>query len=232
MNFRDLGGAPVAGGRVVARGRLYRTGQLSGVSEEVAVHLADTLQIGSYIDFRADWDIARDGEPASLMRHGVAWCRHPFDLSDAVFKAVRAPTACDWQQLYFRGIKRLRSEISAAIEAIAARSQPVVFGCWAGKDRTGIVAALLLSLLGVDDEWIGLEYAKTQASLQPFSSRFSFIWRAEPHAEQELWRAHSGTVPETVIGLLRMIRAQFATVGRALELPDELVGRLRERYLA
>lgn len=230
MNFRDLGGAPALGG-TVAPGRLYRTAHLSGVSDEVAVHLSRSLQIATYVDFRADTDIARDGEPTQLLRKGVAWCRHPFDLSDALFAGVRAPSASDWQQLYFRGLKRLQSEIAAAIRAIAAQTQPLVFGCWAGKDRTGIVAALLLSLLGVDDEWIGRDYAKTQASLEPFKSRFSFIWRAEPQAEQELWRAHSSTVPETIVGFLRTLRADEGSVERALGLPSELAPHLRERYL-
>jgi protein-tyrosine phosphatase len=230
MNFRDLGGAPVPGA-VLAHGRLYRTGQLSEVSDEVACHLADTLQIGAYVDFRADPEIARDGEPRQLLQRGVAWSRQPFDLSDTVFDAIRLPGAGDWQQLYFRGMTRLQPEISAAIRAIAAWSRPVVFGCWVGKDRTGIVAALLLSLLGVDDEWIGLDYAKTQASIQPFRSRFSFLWQAEPHAESQLWRAHSGTEPQTVIGFLRLVRGHFGSVERALALPDEVVARLRERYL-
>jgi len=231
MNFRDLGGAPVPGG-VVAPGRLYRTGQLSEVSDEVAVHLVDSLQIGTYVDFRADGEIARDGEPGPLLQRGVVWNRQPFDISDAVFEAIRLPTPADWQQLYYRGVKRLKPEISAAIRAIAAASRPVVFGCWVGKDRTGIVASLLLSLLGVDDEWIGLDYAKTQPSIQPFKSRFSFLWKGEPHAELEVWRAHSGTQPRTVIGFLEMVRADFGSLERALGLSDEVVGRLRERYLA
>ncbi len=230
MNFRDLGGAPVPGGRV-ACGRLYRTGQLSEVSARVAAHLADTLKIGAYIDFRADAEIARDGEPQPLLLRGVAWGRQPFDLSDALFDARRVPGASDWQQLYFRGLKRLQPQISGAIAAIAAESRPVVFGCWAGKDRTGIVAALILSLLGVDDEWIALDYAKTHASIQPFKSRFSFLWQADPNAEQKLWRAHSETEPQTMIGFLQLVRSHFGTVERALALPDEVLARLRARYL-
>ena len=95
-----------------------------------------------------------------------------------------------------------------------------------------IVAALLLTLLGVDEEWIGLDYATTAASIQPFKPRFFFLWRSEPHAEQELWRAHSETLPQTVIGFLRLVRADFGTIERALALPDGVVARLRARYLA
>ena len=126
MNFRDLGGAPVPGG-VVARGRLFRTGQLSIVSDQVARHLAETLRIGTYIDFRADADIVRDGEPASLLRRGVAWNRHPFELSDACFSAIRVPGASDWQELYVRSFTRVQRELCAAIEAIAGASEPAGF---------------------------------------------------------------------------------------------------------
>src|SRR6478609_4494096 len=158
MNFRDLGGAPVPGG-AVALGRLYRTGHLSQLSEEAAAQLAHTLGIRVYIDFRADRDIVRDGEPKALLQRDVVWARHPFDISDAEFQSVRIPFSSDWQQLYFRAVKRLQPEISGVVRAIAAQAKPVMFGCWVGKDRTGIVAAFLLSLLGVDDASIGQEYA-------------------------------------------------------------------------
>jgi len=174
MNFRDLGGAPVPGG-TVAPCRLYRTGHLSQLSEEAAAHLAHTLGIRVYIDFRVDHDIVRDGEPKALLRREVVWARHPFDISDAEFQSVRIPFSSDWQQLYFRAVKRLQPEISGVVRAIAAQATPVMFGCWVGKDRTGIVAAFLLSLLGVDDAWIGQEFAKTNQLIQPFKTRFSFL---------------------------------------------------------
>ncbi len=230
LNFRDLGGARVPGGRVLRR-RLFRTAHLSDISEESAVQLRETLGIETYIDFRLDRDIVSDGEPKALLARGVRWQRHPFDISDATFNAIAVPLPADWRAMYGRGFRRLREEVRGAIELIAAAEAPVVFGCWAGKDRTGIVAALLLSVLGADDAWIADDFAKTGPALQPGKGRFSFIWKNRPQIEAELIRAHLGTDPETIIGFLDDVRQQFGSVSRALDLPASVLSALSSRYL-
>lgn len=136
LNFRDLGGAPVPGGGVVARGRLFRTAHLSDINEASAAHLHESLGIGTYLDFRLDHDIVRDGEPKPLLVRGVRWQRQPFDISDATFNVLPTPRPEDWRSMYQRGFRRLRRQIAGAIELIAAAPTPIVFGCWAGKDRT------------------------------------------------------------------------------------------------
>jgi len=230
MNFRDLGGAPTRDG-VVARGRLFRTAHLSDLDHESAAHLHGVLGIRAYLDFRAEPEITRDGAPQRLLERGVRWQRHPFDISDTAFQALRVPQPGDWQALYERALGRLRPELAGAIRAIAEHEDPIVFGCWAGKDRTGMVSGLLLSLLGVDDAWIAEEYAKTTQSLLPHKHRFSFLWKDEPAREPELLRAHLHTDPRTMIGLLRAARERFGTVNDALDLPDAVIARLRARYL-
>jgi len=230
MNFRDLGGAPTRDG-VVAQGRLFRTAHLSDLDHDSAAHLHSVLGIRVYLDFRAEAETTRDGAPRRLLDHGVRWQRHPFDISDAEFQALRAPQPGDWQALYVRALERLRPELAGAIRMIAEHEVPIVFGCWAGKDRTGMVSGLLLSLLGVDDEWIAEEYGKTTDSLLPHKQRFSFLWQGEPAREPELIRAHLHTDPRTMLGLLRATRERFGTVNGALDLPDGVLARLRARYL-
>ncbi len=230
LNFRDLGGAPVPGGSV-ARGRLFRTAHLSDISEISAGHLQESLAIGVYIDFRLDHDIVLDGEPKPLLARGVRWQRHPFDLSDAIFNGIAAPRPEDWRGMYGRGFQRLRQEVAGAIQLIALARTPVVFGCWAGKDRTGIVAALLLSLLAVDDAWIADDFAKTGAALLPRKDRFAFLWSGRPEAEAEILHAHLRTEPETIIGFLNDVREQFGSLRRALELPDSVLSALSARYV-
>ncbi len=229
-NFRDLGGAP-AGTDRVAHGRLFRTAHLSGISEVSAAHLHEALGVRVYLDFREPHDIPRDGEPEALLARGVRWQRHPFDISDPEFKAVATPRPADWRALYSRAFPRLRRELAQAVRLIALADEPVVFGCWAGKDRTGIVAALVLSLLGVEDEWIATDFAKTGPALLPSKERFAFLWRERPKDEAALVAAHLRTEPESVLGFLSDVRATFGSVQRALQLSDSELNVLWGRYL-
>jgi protein-tyrosine phosphatase len=230
MNFRDLGGSPAAGG-IVARGRLFRTAHLSQVDERAAAHLCQKLEIGSYIDFRTDPEIARDGAPGPLLARGVRWVRQPFDIADPPFRAVSRPRPADWEALYFRSVQRLAPELAGALQAIAAAPGPAAFGCWVGKDRTGMVAALLLSVLGVEDELIAADYAKTTELLLPFRARFEFLWRNEPEAAEEVFAAYNTAQPEIMAGFLRQLKQRFGSADRALELPKALIETLRTRFV-
>src|SRR5260370_40717203 len=62
-------------------------------------------------------------------------------------------------------LERRQAASGTAFEAIGATDEPVLFHCFAGKDRTGLVAALMLSLAGVDPEAIGADYAETDIQL-------------------------------------------------------------------
>jgi protein-tyrosine phosphatase len=210
---------------------LFRTAHLSDISEASAAHLHQTLGVGTYIDFRLDHDILRDGEPKALLARRVRWQRHPFDISDDMFNAIAAPRPEDWRAMYGRGFQRLRQEVAGALRLIAAAETPLVFGCWAGKDRTGIVAALLLSLLGVDDAWIAEDFAKTGAALLPGKARFHFLWKEGPHTEAEIIDAHLRTEPETILGFLADVRRQFGSLSRALQLPESVSSALAARYI-
>jgi protein-tyrosine phosphatase len=129
--------------------------------------------------------------------------------------------------------------VAGAIRLIAHAEAALVFGCWAGKDRTGIVAALTLSLLGVSDQWIAADFAQTGPSLLPAKDRFAFLakdrfaalWKDQPNAEAAIIQAHLATEPETVLGFLSDVRQQFGSVSRALELPDSIQAALLERYV-
>jgi protein-tyrosine phosphatase len=230
INFRDIGGVPSELG-FVARGRLYRTAQLSGVDDDSAEHLARTLRIARYIDFRGQSEIERDGEPRLLLERGVHWVRNPFDLSDEIFSSVSRPAASDWQELYVRAVRRLRPELVQAIRHIAEADAPVVFGCWVGKDRTGVVAALLLSLLGVKDEVIAEDFAKTTELLAPFRAQYTVLWQLEPHAAEEIFNCYSVASAQTMLGFLAAVRSEFGSAQAALALDQATVDALRARYL-
>ena len=133
-------------------------------------------------------------------------------------------------QIALNGAPRL----TEALRAIATGEYALVFHCAAGKDRTGILAALLLSVLGVPDEAIVADYHLSERSLQPAEA-----WAEVNDAE---WIAWMRTVPpwllrsppqvmQAFLGLLRETHGSVAAYLEANGLEPEVVGALRERLL-
>lgn len=229
-NFRDLGGIRSPNGSL-ASGRLFRTGHLSYLDGERAKELASTHRLRTYIDFRTDKEIARDGAPDALIAVGVSWIRRPFDISDEWFVESRLPTDDDWRGLYTRAFARLRPVITDAVRTVVESDGPLVFGCWAGKDRTGMVAALLLSLFGVDDASIAADYELTTAGLLPFEDEFAPRSPSDSELRRALFRAWSEARAPVISGFLRDVRRRYGSVEEALELPEESLTGLRSAFL-
>ena len=229
INFRDFGGLEAREG-VVRKGQLYRTAHLSQADEEAARHIS-SLGVVSYFDFRIDSEIERDGAPEALTRAGIRWERRPFDLNDEVFSALEMPAPNDWSELYQRGFARLRPAFTRVIVGLAAERAPVVIGCWAGKDRTGIVAALVLALLGVADETVAVEYGRTTDGLRAHEERFQFLWEATPERREEIFSAYCGAPPSVMASFLRAIRLRHGPLPEALDLPLGTVDALKQRLL-
>jgi protein-tyrosine phosphatase len=229
-NFRDLGGIRASGG-VVKAGRLFRTAHLSYLDAVLAAELAKTYRPRTYIDFRTDEEVARDGRPASLITLGVRWERIPFDLSDETFRRVGVPSPDDWSGLYARAFDRLRPVFTSVVESVLSAEGPVVFGCWAGKDRTGMVAALVLSLLGTDDGAIADDYARTTAGLAPLEDVFRFLARDKPELFPVYFRAYCEAPPTVIETFLAGVRSRFGSVQDALGVPDSLALRFRAAFI-
>jgi protein-tyrosine phosphatase len=229
-NFRDLGGIRAASG-VIARGRLFRTAHLSYLDETLAVELAKVHDIRTYVDFRTNDEIERDGRPEPLLARGVHWERRPFDIADAAFWSVPIPAAADWSGLYTRAFERFRSHFADIVLTICESPRPVAFGCWAGKDRTGMVAALLLSLLGVSDEAIAADYALTTSGLAPLEPEFAFLSRDDPGLQRALFRAFSEAPPGVMLTFLEGLRARFGSARAALDVSEPTIAALRKAFI-
>jgi protein-tyrosine phosphatase len=229
-NFRDLGGIRASGG-IVKRGRLFRTAHLSYLDQALAAELANRHGPRTYVDFRTDDEIDRDGAPGPLLALGVRWERRPFDIADETFRNIRLPVPDDWSRLYARAFERLRPLFSMVVQSILSADAPVIFGCWAGKDRTGMVAALLLSLLGADDEAIAEDYARTTTGLAPLESEFAFLARNNPELMAVFFRAFCEAPPEVMRAFLGDVRSRYGSAQSALDIPDEVLLGFRRALL-
>jgi len=170
-NFRDIGGFRCGDGREVLRGHVYRSDALHRLVETDIIKL-DGLGIETVFDLRSDEELRKDGvgEFAVTRNHVhvplVAVSLSPFD--EAIDWSVM-----DLRQRYIEMLETGGAAIRTIFSALAQpKAPPVVFHCTGGKDRTGVVAALLLRVLGVDDAQIVADYALSEQYLSELLMRY------------------------------------------------------------
>ncbi len=102
----------------------------------------------------------------------------------------------------------------AIFDALAESDGGIVFHCYAGKDRTGLVAAMLLSIAGVRDEAIATDFAETDAQL---AARYlEWIQAAAPERRSEM-REEFRCPPERILGVLEHLNSKWGGVAAYLE---------------
>jgi protein-tyrosine phosphatase len=160
-NVRDLGGYPTDTGQRVRWGVLYRGDSPHRLTATDAAML-QSLGIRSAVDLRRPEEARRfgSGPIPGLARH---WLHAPLRPGPELVVdpgAVPGLAEPDLTALYRGYLTHSQPELAAIVSLVACeQSLPALFFCFAGKDRTGLVAALLLSLLGVPDEVVALDYA-------------------------------------------------------------------------
>jgi protein tyrosine/serine phosphatase len=158
-NFRDVGGVTTPEGRGVATGRLYRSDTLTRLST-IDLATFDAMGIRTVFDLRRRAEIAEYGRvPDALGRRYVnlspdheLWEPVPYDASagPARFLADR------YMEIAVDGARAIAGIVGMLAEPGTC---PAVVHCFAGKDRTGVVIAIILGLVGVDDDGIADDYA-------------------------------------------------------------------------
>ena len=164
FNLRDLGGYAGANGRLVRWRRLFRADGLQRIAEE-DVHGLAALGIRTVIDLRRPDEV----EVKRLHADGIAYHHHsvqPEDWDVMAFDEV-VGSARFLADRYLEMTSGRGDAIGEVLRLIASSSNaPLAFHCAAGKDRTGVVAALTLSLLGVSDPDVASDYALSSAATE------------------------------------------------------------------
>ena len=170
VNFRDLGGYESADGRRVRRRHLFRSDALFRLTESDAAQVS-ALGVTTLIDFRTPDELEEHGrggmdhlEAEHLHLPTIDTTRRVLDLTEVPDEIARAlVTAAD---AYMMMLERGSNAYAAALRVVATSEAPVVFFCAAGKDRTGVFAAIVLGLLGVSDDDIVTDYALTHEVIE------------------------------------------------------------------
>lgn len=231
-NVRDMGGWTTQDGRVVARGRLFRSAALHSLTDADLAAFA-SLGLRTVCDFRGE---AEQAKAPSRLPSGVTLHRLGIQptigasLADlaknseangddviAVLCQAYAAYALDWAFQY-----------RAMFDLILAEDIPLLFHCTAGKDRTGFAATLILSALGVDRATIRHDYLATNRIWQPPADLASHL---PPAAAKMLLSAH----PAFLDAAFAAIDAAYPTMDDYLAdkvgLDGERRGRLRDMLL-
>jgi protein-tyrosine phosphatase len=227
-NVRDLGGMPLVGGGETRHHRLVRMDSPHALTDE---GLAAVVEYGvaTVVDLRTEGE--QRELPSRLLE--MAAIRH---VNAPIFTDQRPPehlrTSADVYCWWFEDCRPgLRDALVAIADAPAA---PVLIHCHAGKDRTGVIVALILRLAGVDPELIADDYALSAVMLREMleQDRQHMLARGEdPERVERILSAR----PESILEALSRIETEHgdvATVMRMLELDETQVERLRTLLVA
>ncbi|NES14069.1 MULTISPECIES: tyrosine-protein phosphatase [Micromonospora] len=170
FNFRDVGGLTGHDGRRVRRGRLYRSDSLHRIDETDRAAFT-ALGIRTVIDLRRPTEVARDGRVPAY--DGLTYRHiHPEHEDWATVPYAPEEDLARWLADRYAGLAQTGTAgLAEAVGLIAdSANAPVVVHCVAGKDRTGVVCALTLAVLGVADADIAADYALSTVASERFSA--------------------------------------------------------------
>lgn len=161
FNLRDLGGLPLIGGGTTVQGRVYRSGRPETLTDAGWAALR-SAGVRTIVDLRNEPERARrDADPvlSDDAAAGVSIVHAPTENpDDAEFMRVCGPWL-DHPRSYADNTRMYPERFAAVFAALAAAEGGALFHCAGGRDRTGMVAAMLLTLAEVEREAILLDYA-------------------------------------------------------------------------
>lgn len=219
-NFRDLGGYPAAGGRRTRWRTLFRADGLTRLSESDR-RTVRSLGVRLVIDLRTDVEVETRGR---FSADGDSVAYHHLPLTDTLPGSEDVPEWDDSAYVARRYASYLEggaTSLAAALDLLAEpENLPAVFHCSVGKDRTGVLAAVVLGLLGVPDEVIVEDYALSAAAMVRV---LEGLRREFPRADEELERFEPvilSAQPASMAGFLEAVRRRFGSFEALAEALD------------
>ncbi len=175
-NFRDMGGYVGADGKHVVKGRLFRSGAPSSLTQKDMDYL-DQFEFGAVVDLRSSEEL--DLYPNLWVTHSDIEYRNvdysitelmgKLDGSPESMRAMAAQTQPD--TMYRNFPTMLKPQLTLLFDSLLNEDAPVLVSCSAGQDRTGVATGLVLTLLGVDRETIFEDYLLSTKLRRPVIER-------------------------------------------------------------
>jgi len=233
LNFRGFPDLKTKDGRTI-KPKFFRTGDWSQVKADEIEFILKELNIKKYYDFRAKEEINAWGLAAPV-ENGQIEHRH-FPIMGNLFRFNDDGTQIiteSYFECYTHILKDSHVALTEIIDHLAHTEDPIVVGCMAGKDRTGVVVAAVLAALNVSDEDIAKNYAITSENLKSRADYFSHYWDSGVVTKRQVeLLLHA---PENVmIQFLEQVNSKFGSLLnyiRDLGINDSLIQKLRKSLL-
>ena len=232
LNVRELGGYAAANGRFTRTNSLIRSDNLARLTAAGQQAVRET-GVSTIIDLRSPYELDLEANPfARCADAGLRYLNLPLlneTDTEAIALVNAAPTLTEMYRIMLRHFQKNVGEILTAIATAPVGA--VVFHCHSGKDRTGLIAALALNLVGVADADIAADYALSDRYLAE-RYREMLTEKADPEERARLAEQLTSK-PEAILGALSHLE-RYGGVEDYLEacgLGQEVQQKLRERLL-
>ncbi|MFR9805178.1 tyrosine-protein phosphatase [Pseudonocardia sp. RS010] len=200
FNFRDLGGLRAGPGLRIRPGVLFRSDTLQALSPADVAYLTEELWLELIIDLRIGPEAVAEGR-GPMAEMPVSYLNAP--LRDLPVSDL--PAREQSLHFYLEHLASPTSALATLVRVVAALAgRPLLLHCAAGKDRTGLVTALLLRLLGVDDDDIVADYLVSGTNMPRIVERFQGWPRYRDHMSvvpAEVYQAQEYTMRGFLEGL-------------------------------
>ena len=210
-NLRDLGGLSTEDGGRTRTGRLFRSDSLQSVDRAGVTLLHDRLGIRALVDLRGEDEVVTEGR-GLLADRDVQYVNLPLVQEDGTLVSyLEDGRTADLVPRYLSYLDSPGRTMQRALEVLCrADTTPTVFFCAAGKDRTGVLTALVLRLVGVEREAVVDDYLLSAESAE--------VILRERLMRSPAYARHIATLPREVY------TAEAATMRRFLTALDERYG--------
>jgi protein-tyrosine phosphatase len=241
INFRDLGGYRTKSGQIIAWRRLFRSGELRHMTRHDISILKEEIKLHSILDLRN----SEHGPLGVGLLHELTAKYYNVQLD-----MFPSPDSSEYERertlfwgfsnsgevySYLVRQSRFGQDIIEALQIIADPDNlPLVFHCNAGKDRSGVVAAVVLSAIGVADEDIIKDYTMTAPNMKYFFER----WNNDPQTadvQANLPKYQLKVSAESMAFFLATLKREYGSTReylRAQGADSSLVHRLEKALLA
>ena len=234
-NFRDMGGYPTLDGRTTRWGRLFRADGLYRLTD-ADLEIVRELGLNTVIDLRTFVELDERGT-FPVEAHPVAFHHVPvIDSTWDVTKAQEVTDPADFLEYAYRSmLDEGELRLAEALTTLCVPGAlPAVFHCAAGKDRTGMLAMMVLGCLDVQPDYIIADYALTAAGMERMRE-WSLREYPELHARIVQGPAvFSAAVPEAMQRMIAHVVERYGSIHEfalAVGVPSSGIAHLRDELL-
>ena len=237
VNFRDLGGYKTKEGKHVKTAVIYRSAALNTLSDADIAKVAD-LNIKYDFDFRGPYEVktAPDKIPANTKRISLPAGSENVGDSNYMKNMGRYMKSDSFLISFYTVLTPFKDRYAPLFDSLLANkfSSPILFHCTAGKDRTGIAAALILYALGVDEETIFNDYEATNYYRRNENAKAIAQMTKYYGLDEKTATSMMGAKRSYIQSTFTTIKSQYGTIDNYLEkvmgLNDKKIKQLRELY--